>query len=342
MRSNIEAQALLKNGESFSRFVDAAGESFVVSFWGIRNFLDQQVAYLVSYQRDETGNIYKQNARLQVTVIAFFLLLVFSYIYYILSASRRLEKRVQKEVAIRHEQEQFLIQQSRHAAMGEMIGNIAHQWRQPLNALGLILQKMEWAQKRGNLSPETVEQSTVKGYRLIQQMSRTIQDFQNFFKPDKERELFDQGTKIAETLSLIETTFNHRKIDVTNTVPSAVYVNGYPGEFAQVLLNLFQNAKDVFEERSIPEPTLRISSYQMGKEITIGVQDNGGGISPKVIEKIFDPYFTTKEEGRGTGIGLYMSRTIIEQNMDGKIWVKNQHGGACFFIRLPLPENPAT
>jgi len=248
----------------------------------------------------------------------------------------QLEERVRKEVAQSREKDRMLIQQSRLASMGEMIGNIAHQWRQPLNALGLVLQNIRLAHQTGRLDEAYLDRAIVKGMKLIDAMSHTIDDFRNFFKPNKSKERFEIARSIRSALELVEASFKSHDIAVKLDVEPGLEAIGFPGEFSQVLLNVLTNAKDALLERNVEKKEIDIHAFREKNDIVITVEDNAGGIDPEVIDKIFDPYFTTKEEGKGTGLGLYMSKMIVERNMRGSIVVQNGTKGARFAISIPV------
>jgi len=244
-----------------------------------------------------------------------------------------LKEKIEIELAKQKEQEQILINQSKHAAMGEMIGNIAHQWRQPLNALGLVLQNIEFAYHTDDLNDEFVNKSISKSKTLITSMSKTIDDFRNFFIPNKEKNKFFISKTISSALLLIEETLKSHSINIKNEIDNFEYL-GFENELIQVLLILISNAKDAIIENNIQNGCIQIRTYPKNGFLYIEVKDNAKGIDEKIINRIFEPYFTTKEEGKGTGIGLYMSKIIIENNMYGKLEVKNIDDGAVFTIIL--------
>ncbi|MFA7242334.1 MAG: response regulator [Sulfuricellaceae bacterium] len=247
-----------------------------------------------------------------------------------------LEQRVQEEVKKNLEQEHLMIQQSRLAAMGEMIGNIAHQWRQPLNALGLLLANIKDAHDFNELDAQQIEDTTKKGRQLIEKMSTTIDDFRNFFKPNKEKLVFGLSAVLADTLSILAHSFKNNDIAVVIATPDSegeVTLLGYPNEYGQVLLNLLGNAKDALTGKDMPERNIRIRIAREGENACLYVADNAGGIPADILPKVFDPYFTTKE--KGTGIGLYMSKMIIENHMNGRIEVRNTADGAEFVVSCP-------
>lgn len=248
--------------------------------------------------------------------------------------NQSLDQRVKDEVAARRRQEQLLIHQSRLAAMGEMIGAIAHQWRQPLNALGLVLQNIQITHSMGRLDDAFLNRSVEKANRLIGNMSNTIDDFRNFFKPNKHAEEFSIFQTLKSVSELLDASLSHNQIELQINCDEAIKVMGYQSELAQVLLNLINNAKDICVERKIGQPRIVVDVSQTATDTRIAVSDNGGGVPEEIMDKIYDPYFTTKEEGRGTGIGLYMSKMIIESNMGGHLANQNTEEGSCFVITI--------
>ncbi|MGA1933458.1 sensor histidine kinase [Arcobacter sp. YIC-464] len=257
----------------------------------------------------------------------------------LLELNKDLEKKVLNALKEKEEQQQLLLQQSKLAAMGEMIGNIAHQWRQPLNALGLVMQNIKVSYEMNELDDAFMERSVQKVNLLTSEMSNTIDDFRNFFKPNKDKQIFSLDTAINKSLSLIEATFKHHEITIVKNINKNIYTKGFPNEFNHSLLNILNNAKDAFEQTKIEEKIIKVDVFKEGDFSIVKIEDNAGGISKKFQDKIFEPYFTTKEEGKGTGIGLYMSKIIIEHNTDGKLIYKDLGEGSSFIIKLPLHEN---
>lgn len=252
-----------------------------------------------------------------------------------------LDRRVQEEVAKSKKQEALLIHQSRSAAMGEMIGAIAHQWRQPLNALGLVLQNLRLRHQMDRIDDAFMLSSMEKSDRLIQKMSSTIDDFRNFFKPNKTIEPFYILQVTRSTAELLDAQLKNHNIELTIDCPVDIQVLGLEGEFSQVLMNLINNAKDILVERKVEHASITVSIEQNADStINVTVKDNGGGIPEAIFDKIYDPYFTTKEEGKGTGIGLYMSKIIIENNMSGSLNAFNDEQGANFVIQLSNKPKP--
>jgi len=246
----------------------------------------------------------------------------------------RLEKeRVQAKENISM-QEKLLIKQGRYAAMGEMIGNIAHQWRQPLNTLGLIVQELPAYFKLGKLDQQYLDDSVKKAMLTIGNMSHTIDDFRDFLKPDKARELFLVSEAVQKAVSLVEASFKVMGLQVQTVVDDEVSIEGCPNEYAQVILNILVNAKDAALERKTESPIIELRLFSEGGKAVLTIIDNAGGIPEAIIDKIFDPYFTTKGPDRGTGIGLFMSKAIIEKNIGGRLTARNIGGGAEFRIEV--------
>lgn len=242
-------------------------------------------------------------------------------------------QRLQAVEALRR-QEHLMIQQNRQAAMGEMIGNIAHQWRQPLNTLGLLTQRLGLFYGSPSFNKEFLETSVAKSMEIISYMSRTIDDFRTFFAADREKTEFRVVETVSKVLSLVEASFKDRGINLERDEDDDVVITGYPNEYAQVLLNILINAKDAMNERNIESPWLKIAVRSHNGTSLVTIADNAGGISEDIVDKIFDPYFTTKGPQQGTGIGLFMARSIIENNMGGRLSVRNTGAGAEFRIEV--------
>lgn len=236
------------------------------------------------------------------------------------------------------EQQAILTQQSRLAALGEMIGNIAHQWRQPINSLGLIVQDLKEAYRFGELNQNYVETISSKAMEQIHYMSNTIDDFRNFFNPDKDKKMFSLNKSIENTKNILKQGIRNNSIECEISIPKDIFIYGYKNEFSQVIFNLLSNARDAIMSNKPKTPKIKIQVKNKKNSAEISVSDNGGGIPPDILPSIFDPYFTTKSEGKGTGIGLYMAKKIIENHMDGSLLVHNTKDGVCFTIVLPIEK----
>lgn len=245
-----------------------------------------------------------------------------------------LEERISDAVSELRRKDQMLILQGRQAAMGEMINNIAHQWRQPLNNVGLIVQNIRDAFENGDLTREDMETQVDKAMESIMYMSGTINDFSGFFHPEKESQSFQVDVIVKRALNFLRSTFSSSFIQVDFKEDQNVRVSGFPNEYLQALLNILGNARDVLLERQIADPLIQIRVFMQNNRSVVTISDNGGGIDETALPKIFDPYFTTKDPGKGSGIGLYMSKTIVEKNMNGKLTASNNEQGAVFRIEI--------
>ena len=272
-----------------------------------------------------------------------------------------LQELVKSEMEIKKKHEQVLFEQKKFADMGQMISAIAHQWRQPLNVLGLLIQDVHEAYDHGELNKEAMNEFERNGISLVSHLSETIDHFRNFFAPDKEKTDFSVVDEMIGLFRLIIVQIRAKdiKMEICCTCPQksmrcdnietfagcpcrAATVRGYIGEFKQSVLNVIYNAADAVktaeEEGRITQGVIRINVHSDGRCVTAEIADNGGGIPEDIRTRVFDPYFSTKPEGKGTGIGLYMSRLIIENHMGGRLTVENRGGGAVFTIKLPLAD----
>lgn len=250
--------------------------------------------------------------------------------------NQSLDQRVAEALEQVRERDQMLMTQSRQAALGEMIGNIAHQWRQPLSALAGVLANLEDAHLLGPKDPEALAALLQEGNALIRQMSTTITDFAHFFRPDKAPTAFSAETLIRQAVALLEPHFASAGTQIQIEVPQDLTLMGYPNEYAQVLVNLMGNARDAIDATCPGAGRILISLREREGQGCVTIQDNGGGIAKDVLEKVFDPYFSTK--AMGTGIGLYMSKQIIERGMGGQLSVCNTPEGAAFTLTTPLAQ----
>ncbi|WP_075356474.1 PAS domain S-box protein [Desulfovibrio sp. DV] len=247
-----------------------------------------------------------------------------------------LASRVREETEKNRHKDILLLNQTRLAAMGEMIGNIAHQWRQPLNALSILLANLRFEYEGVCEDTRALDTAHKQAFDILRKMSSTIDDFRNFFKPDRKREPFLVVDAIGDALLLIEASLAQHGIVVRFVARHNPRVEGFRGEFAQVVLNLLGNAKDAVLARKPQAGRIDIRVMERRGKAVVSIRDNGGGIAPAILERIFDPYFTTKGSEDGTGLGLYMSKTIITDHMLGSLTAANHADGARLVIRLPL------
>lgn len=245
-----------------------------------------------------------------------------------------LEYRIKNEIEQRLSQEQILIQQSKLAAMGEMIGNIAHQWRQPLAQISAIHMNMKVTFDFNKFDKNYLNDKIKEANKLTSYMSQTIDDFQNFFKPQGEKEIFSIEKACKDAYNIIDSSLKYHNIEIDFDLKEDTNILGYKNEFSQVILNILSNAKDVLIERKIKNPKINVEIKNGDKYSIVKISDNAGGVKNDIIDKIFDPYFTTRHKTQGSGIGLYMAKNIIERNMLGFINVKNIENGALFTIKV--------
>lgn len=234
--------------------------------------------------------------------------------------------------------DRLIVQQSRLAAMGEMIEQIAHQWRQPLNTLALINQDLYVKYKLGKCDETCFDMSHDSIDEHLQYLSKTIDDFRNFYKTDKSKSFEDVGALAAEALKLSDVFLKYAKIKTHLDVLTTQKVNLTKNEMIQVFMNLLKNSHDAIIEKKIRDGEISICVEGDSNGIRVSVEDNAGGIPPSIMEKVFDIYFTTKDPEHGSGLGLHMTKYIIEESFGGKIWVENTERGSRFVIILPSDE----
>lgn len=242
-----------------------------------------------------------------------------------------------KTELIRHQE--LMYQQSKLASMGEMVGNIAHQWRQPLNSLAInlygIVQKTDLASPNG----PSVHHLVAESQQTVQNMSTTIDTFRNFFNPKKTKKSFCFKDAVERTITFVQDAFRYQNIEIINRVEDSITLSGHENEFAQVLLNILNNSKDAIKNSNQKAGKILFSSLHNNNTITLMIEDNGGGAPQEVVDRAFEPYFTTKKSGEGSGIGLYMSKMILEHSMGGSIDMHTIPGGMRTSITLRGAEN---
>ena len=250
-----------------------------------------------------------------------------------------LQERIAEEVEKNRQQEIFMFQQNRLAQMGELLSMIAHQWRQPLNNLSLANQLILTRYARGRLDDKTMAYFKKVAKEHIEHMSATIDDFKNFYKIEEKKAWFDVGETVLATLQMVRPALEKEKIDLRFEIEEHCQAFGYQNGLSQVILNLVNNAKDALATQSdlCREITVWVRADE--KSVEIVVEDNAGGVPEEIMEKIFDPYFSTKGEKHGTGLGLYMSRKIVEEQLDGRLSVSNTEYGARFVVKLFRKES---
>jgi len=323
--------ANIKKNKPFSLYRMVNGKITIVSFLPIReSFTHQIVAWIVSYKKDFQIESILRKAFIVKMAFAVTVAIILFFLYMIMVQKEILKQKVQEEIEKNRIKDEHLMQQSRLAQMGEMISMIAHQWRQPLSAINAASGTLNMKARLNKIDNETVIKLTNKISQYSQHLSTTIDDFRGFFKPNKEKKLTTYTELIEGVLTISEISLKSKNIKLIKKLGSDIVLNTYSNEIKQVILNLIKNAEDVLVERDIKNPTIKIVTR--GRNLY--VEDNAGGIDEDIMDKIFDPYFSTKTKKDGTGLGLYMSKMIIEDHCGGKLSVKNGKRGAVFIIEL--------
>lgn len=253
-------------------------------------------------------------------------------------SQEELKLKVTEEVKKNRDKDRLLIQQSKLASMGEMIGNIAHQWRQPLNNVSLILQFLRDNYRNKDVSSEQLDKFINRANSHIEYMSETIDDFRNFYKPSKVQNEFSIKECIDTLLYMVKNQYESENINIEVELDDIIITN-YENELKQAILNILNNAKDALilkKEHNNFDALISINVHYDAQNVKIEISNNGGNIKNDIIDRVFEPYFTTKFEHQGTGIGLYMTKSIIETNMKGKIEVQNINDGVKFTITLNI------
>ena len=251
--------------------------------------------------------------------------------------NQTLHKKVEVEVKKQREKENLLIQQSKLAALGEMIGNVAHQWRQPISAVSAIIMNIKWTAIDQGVDSKFLDERMKEANEQLKYMSQTIEDFRSFFKPDKEKEYFNLEFEVKKAYKILRATLQYNNINLQIFSKRDMIAFGYANEFSQVVLNIISNAKDVLIERDIKNPRIEVHILKDKNYVYCEINDNGGGIKEEHLNRIFEPYFTTKVTN-GTGIGLYISKEIIQKHMLGTLKVENTTKGANFIISIPIAK----
>jgi signal transduction histidine kinase len=276
----------------------------------------------------------------KIVIVSFviFLIILIAYLKQkklkteIIQLNASLEKSVKRELEKNRQQQILMFQQSRMAQMGEMINMVAHQWRQPLNNLSLVNQLLLRRYDSGIVDKKTLEYFKENSQKQIELMSTTIDDFRNFFKSEKEKKIFCINDIISKVLKLTKPIYSVSSISVCFNAEEKYFVAGYPNELGQAVLNIINNAKDALMGKDIGDKRISIHIARKREDICIEISDNAGGVPENIMDRIFDPYFSTKEEKNGTGLGLYMTKMIIEDHMKAVLGVRNDSEGAVFKI----------
>ena len=251
--------------------------------------------------------------------------------------NRDLSKTIEQKVREIQEKDAALLQGARQVAMGEAISNIAHHWRQPLNALGIIIQDIKLASDFEELTKEHLEESVLKSKEILKQMSKTIENFRMLFKSTGNKERFTPAFAVQKAMLLAENVLKNSCVDIrVDESGDTKEIFGYSGDLAQCILNALINSKEILEERNIPDPYIDIKIQNGDSDVIVVIVDNGGGVKDGSADRIFEPYFTTKPTAHGSGLGLFMIKNIVEKNMGGVVEARNTDEGLSLKITLPV------
>ena len=251
------------------------------------------------------------------------------------NTNSELEKQLQEEIQLRREKEDMLLQQTRQAAMGEMISMIAHQWRQPLTVIGMIADNISLDVMFETLDTQKLQSSLKDISDQTKYLSQTIDDFRQFFVPNKEKDTIFLHDCVEGALNIIEKNLISHNIEVIKNYEDLTKIDLYKNELIQVFINFLKNAQDAFEEKHIKNAKIELTIKEYDTSVECSIEDNAGGIPLEIQKNIFDPYFTTKNKKNGTGLGLYMSKSIIEDHSSGTIKVSNTDDGVIFTLSFP-------
>jgi signal transduction histidine kinase len=245
---------------------------------------------------------------------------------------------MKKEADLNREKDILMIYQSKQAKIGEMVGNISHQWKQPLNTINLILLNLYEDYQLKELTDEDLKATIDKLMNIVRNMSDTIKDFTDFLKPTREITDFDLKESVDLALNLMEASLKYNKISVKVNVDQGLTLFGYQNEFSHVLFNILNNARDAILESNVEQKLIEIRGWLTDGTVFLEITNRGKHIPEETLGNIFEPYFTTKNEKDGTGIGLYISKIIIEQRMNGHIELENVPAGVCCRISIKAKE----
>jgi len=254
---------------------------------------------------------------------------------------QNLHQEVERKVGELREKDVILAQQGRFIAMGEMLSMIAHQWRQPLNAMSAAAINLKLRSEMGSLNDTFITDHYKFIEEQTQHMSRTINDFMNFFRPQNKKETFSLKECIGKVIKIVDAQLKVHSIDMRISVDQNIYIYGAQNEMEHILLNLISNARDAIEANGGLDRCICVEAKSCDSRTLVSVKDSGGGIPSDIRDKIFDPYFTTKPVGKGTGIGLYMTKTIIEQHFEGSVMINETENGSEFVLDIPTPNKKA-
>lgn len=300
---------------------------------GISNEQKQAIMkkwFSVKYEKGFDYNLFLEMMVFFVLLLAFF---VYRH-YELKKVNKKLKSAYDQETQNSRDKDQIIFNQRKLAAMDEVLANIAHQWRQPLSQVNSAVLIIDDRMYEKNFKDDVIEEKLLEIESLTKYMSKTIDDFKNLFDGEGKKERFSIKDLIDKSVYIIKGTLLGLNIRVENRSNKSFMYYGFPNELEQVILVILNNAKDVLVSKNIQEPKIIVDVKKVANTYHVQVEDNGGGINPLIMNKIFDPYFTTKYKSQGTGLGLYISQMIIKERMNAELIASNTEVGACFTIIL--------
>jgi len=271
----------------------------------------------------------------KILAISLIVIIIFIYRQYVIKKlNKELKIKIKKELKKSRDKDKMIFQQSKLVSMGEMIENISHQWRQPLSQINSAVLILDDEIYREKIQNNTIQEKLNEIESMTEYMSHTIDDFKNFYKNDKVKQDFYIKESVENVIYLIRASLKYNNIELEMNLDKDIKINGLKNEFEQAILVILNNAKDVLIFKKIKYPQIKIELKTINELIGLTISDNAGGVKEDIIDKIFEPYFTTKHKSQGTGLGLYLSKMILEDSMNAKFYVKNNQEGACFIVEF--------
>jgi len=343
-KHNIEE--IIKTTKNY-RFI----ENYFLTIYHLNNTHNKNLGYIFLFKDLNKIDLSEINTTSRDFIFKWMSIIIVIVLLFFILLNREYTKKLKNDVLSKtHEnmkQMEVIQQQDKLASMGEMIGNIAHQWRQPLSIISTSATGMKFQKKYGQLTDEDFDTTCELINTNAQYLSKTIDDFRNFIKNEHNKTTFMLQNEINSFLHLIEGSTKNHNIKVILDFQKDILITGYEHALTQSFINIFNNSKDAFQEKKIQDRYIFMSTSVKNNNAIITIKDNGGGIPLDVLPKIFEPYFTTKHQGQGTGLGLHMTYKLIVEGMDGTIkasnvkyrYNKTNYTGSEFVITLPLATN---
>jgi len=340
---NMITLSLSRNNANFLSKLSTKADEFGLISRLIKDFFTQQDTLITQLKRAEDAE--KQQQILQEQLITINLELeekISIRTKELEDLNKDLDKRIEEEVSARRTQEEILIQQSKLASMGEMIGNIAHQWRQPLSVISTIASGIQVKQQYGILKTETIFENMENIISQTKYLSDTIDDFRNFLNNTGKGKIISIKSVVEKTIFILESVLHNNQIELVSLLEDDLVVEGHENELIQAFINIINNAKDAIKENNEEDKLIFITTSKKDDSLELTIKDSGGGIPKDIIPRVFEPYFTTKHQSIGTGIGLFMTGKIITERHNATINVENTeyeyankiHKGAMFTIKF--------